>query len=112
MDLKILNKPQNQNIFRALADQTRRDILILLSCEDMTIDQVSGHFSMTRAAVKKHLTILEEGNLISVTTKGREKINHMEKEALKPVSEWINYFNIYWDNRLDALADAIDNNKI
>ena len=72
-----------QSVFRALADPTRRGILVLLSHRDMTIAEVSDHFDMTRAAVKKHLTILREGRIISVDKRGRERINHLEPAALK-----------------------------
>ena len=59
--------------FRALADPTRRNILQLLAAKDMTIADVAENFDMTRAAVKKHLTILKEGNLISVEVDGRSR---------------------------------------
>ena len=78
-----------QNSFKALADPTRRMILTHLSKGDMTIGEVTGHFDMTRAAVKKHLSILEEGRLISVHTRGRERINRLEPQGLKTVSEWL-----------------------
>lgn len=103
-----------QAAFRALADPTRRQIMMLLNQQDMTIGEVIEHFDMTRAAVKKHLTILESGGLVSVTASGRERINHLETEGLKSVAAWINYFNQFWDERLDALALAIceeENNK-
>ncbi len=97
-----------QGAFRALADPTRRDILLLLSREDMTIGQVVEHFDITRAAVKKHLTILEEGELISVQTSGRERINRLEPLGLKSVAEWLGYFDRFWDERLRALQIAIE----
>lgn len=97
-----------QSAFRALADPTRRGILMFLSEQDMTIAEVSERFSMTRAAVKKHLTILEEGELISVRTSGRERINHLEPHALKSVSDWLGYFNRFWDERLARLHDAVE----
>jgi len=101
--------PDVQGAFRALADPTRRDILVLLSRQDMTIGEVSGRFAMTRAAIKKHLTILEEGQLISVRARGRERINHLETANLKAAAEWLNYFNHFWDQRLAALRDAVEN---
>ena len=63
---------QTQNAFRALADPTRRDILMMLGAQDMTIAQVSDRFDMTRAAVKKHLTVLSDGGLILALDKGRD----------------------------------------
>ena len=97
-----------QGAFRALADPTRRQILMHLSDTEMTIGEVSDHFEMTRAAVKKHLIILEEGNLISVQTKGRKRINRLEPEGMKSASEWLNYFSRFWDDKLDNLNSAIE----
>lgn len=97
-----------QNAFRALSDPTRRTILLRLGEQDMTIGEVCGHFDMTRAAVKKHLTILEEGALISVHPKGRERVNRLEPMALKSVADWLNHFNRYWDERLAQLQHAVE----
>lgn len=97
-----------QGAFRALADPTRRDILVFLSRQDMTIGEVADRFDITRAAVKKHLTILEQGDLISVHPSGREKINRLEPLGLKTVADWLNYFNQFWDERLRSLQSAIE----
>lgn len=99
---------QTQNVFRALADPTRREILKHLSTQDMTIGEVSEHFDMTRAAVKKHLGILEEGQLISVHPQGRERINRLEVMAIKTASDWLAYFSQFWDQKLDTLQEAIN----
>ncbi len=98
----------NQPVFRALADTTRRDILLMLSQQDMTIHEVAAQFSMTRAAVKKHLKILEEAALISVQTKGRERINSLEPQGLQSASEWINYFSHFWNERLGHLQTGVE----
>jgi DNA-binding transcriptional ArsR family regulator len=100
--------PSQQAAFRALADPSRRMILMHLSDKDMTIGEVAGHFDMTRAAVKKHLTILEKGKLISVHPRGRERINRLEPTGLKTVSDWVSHFDRYWDDRLDRLKTAIE----
>ena len=106
--MNISQQPGEQGAFRALADPTRRDILMHLANADMTIAEVSNHFEMTRAAVKKHLIILEQGNLISVHTKGRERINRLEPLGMKSASEWLNYFSRFWDAKLDNLSNAIE----
>lgn len=103
-----LGHHEAQGAFRALADPTRRDILLLLSQEDMTIGEVVERFDITRAAVKKHLTILEEGALISVHASGRERINRLEPLGLKTATDWLNYFNQFWDERLQALQAAVE----
>jgi len=94
--------------FRALADPTRRDILHLLAKSDMTIAEVSDNFQMTRAAVKKHLSILHEGELITVRPRGRTKVNALNAKGLKRVSNWLSYFDTFWDERLDKLKTEIE----
>jgi len=84
-----------QGVFRALADLSRREMLTRLREGEMTIGEVAGHFPMTRAAVKKHLVILEQGNLISVHPRGRERVNRLEPMALKEVAGWLDYFSTY-----------------
>ena len=100
-----------QGAFRALGDPTRRSILMLLSSEDMSIGEVAPHFEVTRGAIQKHLSVLQEGELISVRTAGRERINHLEPGAIRAVTEWLGYFDQYWDERLTSLKHAIENKK-
>ncbi len=98
-----------QPAFRALSDPTRREILRHLSRQPMTIAQVSDQFDMTRAAVKKHLTVLSDGGLIEVTPSGRERINRLRPDGMKPVIDWFATFDIFWDDRLSALHSALSN---
>jgi DNA-binding transcriptional ArsR family regulator len=97
-----------QGAFRALADPTRRQILRLLSNDDMTIGDVVDKFSVTRGAIKKHLNVLEAGRLISVHPRGRERVNRLEPSMLKTVSEWLNFFDQFWDQKLDRLQQAVN----
>lgn len=98
-----------QQSFKALADPSRREILMHLSKQDMTIKEVSEHFDMTRAAVKKHLTILQQGNLIDIQKSGRERINSLKPEGLQSITEWMDYFNKFWDQKLNNLQTAVAN---
>ena len=100
--------PDIQGAFRALGDPTRRMILTHLSAGEMTIGEVAERFDVTRAAVKKHLKILEEGRLISVHPRGRERINRLEPSGLKQAADWINSFSRFWDERLAKLQTAIE----
>ena len=97
-----------QQSFRALADPTRRSILMLLADRDMTIAEVAENFQMTRAAVKKHLSILEEGALITSRAEGRARVNTLQADGMKRVINWIGFFDTFWDDRLTALKDAIE----
>ncbi|MBU2981856.1 metalloregulator ArsR/SmtB family transcription factor [Lentibacter algarum] len=98
----------NQTAFRALADPTRRDILTALSDGEMTVKQLTERFPMTRAAVKKHLVILEVGGLLTSRKQGRETLNKLNPEGLKPVTDWLAYFDQFWDTHLTNLQSVFD----
>ncbi len=99
---------EDQSVFRALADPTRRTILRDLARQDMTIAQVADNFDMTRAAVKKHLSVLSDGGLITVQARGREKINTLNPHGFAPVLDWLTFFDQFWDDRLADLKAAIE----
>lgn len=99
---------QVQGVFRALADPTRREILILLTEQDRSIRDVIGHFDVTRAAIKKHLVVLEDGGLISVHQNGRERINRLEPKGLKTVDDWLHHFHQFWDDKLGNLKTVAE----
>lgn len=102
---------QLQSSFRALGDPTRRQILMELSQEELTISEVVDKFDLTRTAVRKHLTILEEGNLITVTARGKERVTRLNPKGLKSAADWFNYFDQYWDSALGSLKNAIESNN-
>ncbi|MEM5581392.1 metalloregulator ArsR/SmtB family transcription factor [Roseibium sp. AS2] len=100
-----------QGAFRALGDPTRRGILLLLRDRDMTIQEVSDRFPITRAAIKKHLDILETGKLISVHPSGRERVNRLEPAALAKANDWFDHFSRFWDGRLQALKTRVEQDE-
>ena len=99
---------QDLPAFRALADPTRRAILVMLRDQDLSVAQVSQQFNMTRAAVKKHLTVLSDGGLISTQKRGRERINTLNPLGLAPVLDWLSFFDAFWDDCLASLKSAIE----
>jgi len=103
--------PTLQNSFKALADPTRRSILMHLSHQDMTVQELTDNFDMTRAAVKKHLNILQNGKLITAHRQGRDRINRLDTLGIKSVTEWLHYFDQFWDERLNNLKNAIESHK-
>ena len=98
----------SQAVFKAISDQTRRDIIGLLASSDMSLNEVVSNFTMTRPAVAKHLGVLRESGLVNVTARGRERIHSLCPEALKTVAEWLNYYSRFWDDKLDSLKLAVE----
>lgn len=97
-----------QYAFKALADPTRRQILLHLSQGEKTIGELVNEFAMTRAAVKKHLDILSRGQMVSVHPRGRERINRLQPTGIKSVMEWLGFFDQFWDDKLDALKQVVE----
>ncbi|WP_417497431.1 ArsR/SmtB family transcription factor [Maricaulis sp.] len=97
-----------QPVFRALADPTRCAIVKLLAEQDLRVGDIAAHFKMTRPAVAKHLAVLKSADVIRVSQAGRERINSLNPAALKAASDWLNYFDHFWDDRLAALKSAVE----
>jgi len=104
-------KHQLQPSFRALADPTRREILRQLTQQELTITEVVEKFELTRTAVRKHLTILEEGQLITVTPRGKERVTRINPKGIKKTADWFSYFDSYWDTALASLKSSVERNN-
>jgi DNA-binding transcriptional ArsR family regulator len=91
-------------VFRALADASRRELLDRLRAENgQTLSELCARLDMTRQAVSKHLSILEEANLVATVWRGREKLHYLNPVPIHEIAErWIGKFE---RNRLQALSD-------
>jgi DNA-binding transcriptional ArsR family regulator len=90
-------------VFRALADASRRELLDRLRTENgQTLGDLCARLSMTRQAVSKHLAILEDANLVATVKRGREKLHYLNPVPIHQIAErWIGKFE---RSRLDALS--------
>lgn len=92
------------NIFRALADPTRRDILRRVSSDEMSVGEIARHYDLTFASVSKHLKVLERAKMVIKRRKGKEQIVSLAPQALADASEYLDWYKQFWETRLDALA--------
>lgn len=92
------------DVFRALADPTRRALLDSLHARDgRTLSELCERMAMTRQAVSKHLSLLEDANLVVAVWRGREKLHHLNPVPIHEIADrWIGKFE---RGRLDALSD-------
>lgn len=98
-----------RDVFQAIADPTRRDIISLLaSGEPMNLNSIADQFDISRPAISKHIKILEECNLIDIQQEGRERICELKPEQLEPVSEWVEKNRKLWNSRLDKLENYLN----
>lgn len=98
-----------RDVFQAIADPTRREIINLLAQKPLNLNAVANNFDISRPAVSKHIKILTECGLIIIQQQGRERYCRAELAKLKEVSEWANRYREFWNNKLDALGDFLDN---
>lgn len=103
-----------RDVFQAIADPTRRAIIVLIATQAMTPNALAQHFDITRQAVSKHLGILAECELVKHETRGREIYYQLELRKMKEVDKWLEQFRKLWEtkfNQLDDVLKTIKNNK-
>ena len=96
------------DVFQAIADPTRREVLRLLSEREMSVGTICGHFPITRTAVSKHLRILADSNLVRETKVGRETHYRLQPEPLLELKRWLAYYERVWDSKLAALKNLVE----
>lgn len=92
-----------RDVYAALADPTRREILRLLSHEEVTVNDLASHFPVTRPAISQHLAILREASLVVYRREGRTRYYRASAEPLHEVINWLAYFDVFWEAKLSAL---------
>ena len=97
------------DVFRAIADPTRRNILSILAEGEQRVCDLASRFEMSRPAVSKHLALLEAADLIRVERQGRESLNRLNPDGLQPVAQWLTFFGPFWDDKLMKLKQAVEN---
>jgi DNA-binding transcriptional ArsR family regulator len=90
-----------------LADPTRRRIVALLAERDRPAGEIAAHFDIARPGVSRHLRLLREGGLVSVTRSGQQHIYRLEVDRLMEIDRWLAPIRGFWVNRLDALDTEV-----
>lgn len=101
-------KTDTNDAFQAIADPSRRQILILLSKNSLTINNLADNFEMSRPAVSKHLKILNEAGFITIQDIGRERHCLLNQEGFNKLQNWINYFDKFWNIKLKKLQSLLN----
>lgn len=100
-----------RDIFQAVADPTRRAIIVLIAVQAMTPNAIAEHFDVSRQAISKHLRILSECELVIHEQKGREVYYQLEVEKMQEIDIWLEQFRKIWEKRFDQLDDVLLNLK-
>jgi DNA-binding transcriptional ArsR family regulator len=93
--------------FAALADRTRRDILNRLGKQEMTVGEVAEPYTLTFAAISKHLKVLEKAQLIIKRRRGKAQIVQLSPQAFADIDEYLQFYRNLWEQRLDSLENYL-----
>lgn len=100
-----------RDVFQAIADPTRRAILLLVASQSMTAGAIAANFGTARPTVSKHLQILTECQLLQQEQNGREVYYHINATKMKEVADFIEPFRQMWDDRFNKLESIMKNYK-
>lgn len=100
-----------RDIFQAIADPTRRAILVLISANALTPNAIAEQFNTTRQAVSKHIKILNECELLQEKKLGREIYYQLKIDKMKEIEQWLEQFKKIWESRFSQLDQVLMNLK-
>jgi DNA-binding transcriptional ArsR family regulator len=96
-----------RDIFQAIADPTRRQIIGMLARKSLNVNAIAREFDITRQAVSLHVQFLNDCGLIVIKKQGRERYCEAKLARLNEVTEWVDQYRKYWDNKLDSLESYL-----
>ncbi|GAA4469253.1 metalloregulator ArsR/SmtB family transcription factor [Nemorincola caseinilytica] len=97
-----------RDVFQAIADPTRREILNMIAYKPLNVNSVAEHFDVSRTAIYKHMKILIECGLVDVKQQGRERYCEAKMERLSEVSDWVEQYRKFWTAKLDSLENYLN----
>jgi Predicted transcriptional regulators len=101
-----------RDVFQAIADPTRREIIGMLAQQSLNLNNVADQFSISRPAISRHIKILTECGLVTITQQGRERFCHADFGKLKQVADWTARYQKFWTEKLDALGAFLEQEKL
>ncbi len=102
-------RTQPLDSFQVIADPSRRQMLMMLSKQSLTINSIAENFQMSRPAVSKHVKILNYGGFITIKDIGRERHCVLKQEGFQELQAFIDYFDRFWTIKLSKLQAILDN---
>ena len=96
-----------RDVFQAIADPTRRAIILLIAAQSMTPNAIAEEFHTSRQAVSKHIQILTECELVKQEQRGREIYYHINATKMKEIDKWIEQFRKIWEDRFNQLDKVL-----
>lgn len=102
-----LSESEVDRLFHALADATRRDIVVRAIREEHSVSALAAHYSMSFAAVQKHVAVLERATLVTKEKRGREQVVRANRDAVRKARQLLDDYEDIWRQRVDRIADLL-----
>jgi DNA-binding transcriptional ArsR family regulator len=99
---------QTFDAFQVIADSSRRQMLMMLSKNSMTINSIAENFDMSRPAVSKHIKIMYNAGFISIKDIGRERHCVLKQDGFNELQDFIDYFDKFWTSKLKKLESLLN----
>jgi DNA-binding transcriptional ArsR family regulator len=99
---------KRRDVFQAIADPTRRDILGLLARQTLNLNGIVEHFDSSRPTISEHIKILTECGLIIIKKQGRERYCQAHLEKLSEITGWVEECRKYWNQTLDSMENYLE----
>lgn len=96
-----------RDVFQAIADPTRREIINTLAQQSLNLNAVAEKFHISRPAISRHIKILTQCGLVVIRQEGRERYCEARLQKLGEVSQWIEPYRVFWTRKLDALENFL-----
>ena len=97
-----------RDVFQAIADPTRREIINLIAHQSLNLNAVAEKFDVSRPAISKHIKILTECGLVVINQHGRERYCEAKLDKLSEVSDWVEEYRKFWELKLDSLETYLN----
>src|SRR6476469_8631344 len=92
-----------RDVFQAIADPTRRQIINLISQNSMNLNTIADNFDISRPAISQHIKILAECGIVVIRQQGRERFCEAKLETLSEVYDWVDQYRQYWNEKFNSL---------
>ncbi|ELK47705.1 metalloregulator ArsR/SmtB family transcription factor [Halobacillus sp. BAB-2008] len=104
----VQNNHEKTSLFEVIAESNRRKIIDYLRISPRTVTEIVEFTKLSQPGVSKHLKILREAGLVTITKDSQSRIYHLHGQPLKEIDNWLEPYRRYWEERLDALEELLD----
>ncbi|MGB5105727.1 MAG: metalloregulator ArsR/SmtB family transcription factor [Candidatus Zixiibacteriota bacterium] len=100
-----------RDVYQAIADPTRREIIDLIAHQSLNLNAIAENFKISRPAISQHIKILSECGLVVVRKQGRERFCEAKLAPLNEVAAWVERYRKFWTSKLDAQDEFLDDSN-